>query len=359
MGKIKTGSYNPLPILPIVLVGANVNGKPNYMPIGFVGGVDNTPPIIMISSTPHYTLNGIMENGTFSINIPSADLVLETDYCGLVTGKTTDKSEIFSTFYGELETAPMIEECPIVCECKYLDRVKLAKGIHTQYYGIVHQVYVNDNLRTDKNDILSLINPVLLSSGEYRTIGKSESLGKSFRIGWNYKGAKHRGPKSFVRGPQYVEKEEFQVIGIEDIGKEQNRDLLQLWARYRENIREIPNRDRSYSLGIKMFTNEMSEKGENRMVVGNAISKVDDIPKGLVLVTIPAQKYAIFTHIGRYESFIYRTIQYIYGEWLPNNKKYERVPLAPEFAWYDRRFEQDSDNAEFDYYIPVQEKLSG
>ena len=36
MGKVKTGSYNPLPIVPIVLVGANVNGKPNYMPIGFV-----------------------------------------------------------------------------------------------------------------------------------------------------------------------------------------------------------------------------------------------------------------------------------------------------------------------------------
>ncbi len=30
MGKVKTGVYNPLPVAPIVLVGANVNGKPNY-----------------------------------------------------------------------------------------------------------------------------------------------------------------------------------------------------------------------------------------------------------------------------------------------------------------------------------------
>ena len=47
------------------------------------------------------------------------------------------------------------------------------------------------------------------------------------------------------------------------------------------------------------------------------------------------------------------TVQYIYGVWLPNNKRYERVPLAPEFIWYDERFRK---NSEFDYYIPIQEK---
>ncbi len=337
------------------------------MPIGYVGGVDNTPPLIMISSVPHYTIKGIIENGTFSINIPSADQVIETDYCGLVTGKTTDKSEIFTTFYGELETAPMIEECPITCECKYLEKVELSIGIHTQYFGKVHQVYINDdlqkvyinNLHAGKNDILSQVNPILLSSGEYRTIGESENLGKSFRIGWSYKGAIHKEPILFKRGPQYIDKEEFQVIGIEDIGKEQNRDHLQIWAKYREMRREIPNRDVSYTLGIIMLTQEMLEKGENCMVVGNVISKVEDIPEGFVLVTIPAQKYAVFTHTGNYENFIMGTIQYIYREWLPNNKKYERVPLAPEFAWYDSgRFKANSDNSEFDYYIPIQEKSS-
>ena len=351
MGKVKTGSYNPLPIVPIVLVGANVNGKPNYMPIGFVGGADNKPPIIMISSTPHYTIKGIIENGTFSINIPSSDQVIETDYCGLVTGRTTDKSEIFTTFYGDLETAPMIEECPITCECKYLEKVELSTGIHTQYVGKVHQVYLND-----REFDITKANPIVLSHGEYRTIGESQSLGKTYRVGWNYKGAKHRGPKSFIRGPQFIEKEEFQVIGFEDIGKTQERDQLQIWAKYRELIREVPNRDGSYALGITMFTNEMFEKGENRYIAGIVISKVDDIPEGLVHVTIPAQKYAVFTHIGRYENFIMGTIQYIYGEWLPNNKIYERVPLAPDFVWYDKRFEQNSDNSEFDYYIPIQEK---
>ncbi len=126
MGKIKAGSFNPLPIVPIVLVGANVNKKPNYMTVGFVNGVNIKPAIICVSlNKKHYTPKGIIDNGTFSINIPNTDYAAETDYCGLVSGKTTDKSTIFTTFYGELETAPMIEEFPITCECKYIDKCVL------------------------------------------------------------------------------------------------------------------------------------------------------------------------------------------------------------------------------------------
>ena len=41
MGKIKAGSFNPLPTVPIVLAGANINGKPNYIAVGFVNGVNS------------------------------------------------------------------------------------------------------------------------------------------------------------------------------------------------------------------------------------------------------------------------------------------------------------------------------
>ena len=120
MGKVKTGAYNPLPVVPIVLVGATVNGKPNYIPVGFVNGVNIKPPIVYISlNNKHHTPQGIIENGTFSINIPSANYVIETDYCGLVSGKNADKSNIVTTFYNELKTAPMIEEFPITAECRY------------------------------------------------------------------------------------------------------------------------------------------------------------------------------------------------------------------------------------------------
>lgn len=344
MKKAKIGPYNPLPFGPVVLVGANVDEKPNYLAVGAISVAHNHPTIMMVSLTKtHYTSKGILENGTFSINVPTVNHVIETDYCGIVTGKTIDKSEIFTTFYGELGTAPMIEECPITCECKLVETTKVRYFI--AFFGEVHQLYANDQDFDIKH-----LNPMLLSQGEYWAIDQGESLGKCYRIGWDYKGARKRSPK-----PKFIEKEEFHVIGVEDIGKEVNRNHREFWMKLRELGKDVQNRDTSHTLEIHMYTKDLVEKGENRLIIGNEISTVEDLPKGLVHVTIHSQKYAVFTQIGNYDNFM-ATVQYVFGEWFPSNKKYERVPFAPDFVWYDERYNPRSDKSEFDWYIPIQEK---
>lgn len=186
MEKIKAGAFIPLPVVPTVLVGANVESKPNYLAVGFVSGVNIKPPIIGISlNRKHHTVKGILENGTFSINIPSAKFMLETDYCGLVSGRSVDKSLLFSTFYGGLKTAPMIEEFPIVCECAYTGK-KVDFAMDTIYFGEIIQVYVNPDLykKGQSADILQ-INPLLTGlDNQYRIVG--EPIGKAFSVGWEY-----------------------------------------------------------------------------------------------------------------------------------------------------------------------------
>ena len=39
-----------------------------------------------------------------------------------------------------------------------------------------------------------------------------------------------------------------------------------------------------------------------------------------------------------------------------NLHEYERIPLVPELVRYDGRFEQNSDDSEIDYFIPIQTK---
>ena len=187
MGKVKTGAYNPLPVVPIVLVGSNVNGNPNYMAVGFVNGVNIKPAMVCISlNKEHYTPKGILENGTFSINVPCANYVIETDYCGLVSGKHTDKSRIFTTFYGELKTAPMIEEFPITCECRYTGQ-KVEFDMDTVYFGEVIQVYVREEVLGENGKINVLkADPIYYSGIEnrYRRLGKD--IGPGWRIGKQY-----------------------------------------------------------------------------------------------------------------------------------------------------------------------------
>ena len=160
--------------------------------------------------------------------------------------------------------------------------------------------------------------------------------------------------KLFLRGPTIVDKEEFQIIGVEDIGKRERRNTAEIWAKFQELATKVPNRDASHGLGISIVTEELLEKGENRYIVANEIENVKEVPEGMITETIPAQKYAVFTHIGKITN-IGETFQYIYGDWLPNNTRYKRVPFSPEFEYYDQRFSLNSDYSELDLYIPIQE----
>jgi flavin reductase (DIM6/NTAB) family NADH-FMN oxidoreductase RutF/effector-binding domain-containing protein len=186
MDKAKTGPFIPMPIAPTVLVGANVSGKPNYLAVGFVSGANMRPPILCVSlNHRHHTVKGILENGTFSVNIPSAAHARECDYCGLVSGRSADKSNVFTTFYGELGTAPMIQEFPIVCECRYTGQ-KIDFSMDSVFFGEVVQCYVDKALykKGEPADILR-IDPLLTGlDRRYRRVG--EEIGKAFSIGWEY-----------------------------------------------------------------------------------------------------------------------------------------------------------------------------
>ena len=89
MKKIALGPQTLIYPMPAFLIGANVGEKPNFMTAAWSGIAASTPPMITVALQHHrYTLKGMRENGTFSVNVPSAGLVRETDYCGLVSGTT-------------------------------------------------------------------------------------------------------------------------------------------------------------------------------------------------------------------------------------------------------------------------------
>jgi flavin reductase (DIM6/NTAB) family NADH-FMN oxidoreductase RutF len=56
----------------------------------------------------------------------------KVDYCGIVSGKDTDKSSLFALFYGDLKTAPMIKEASLNLECSLVRTIEF----HTNYFFI-------------------------------------------------------------------------------------------------------------------------------------------------------------------------------------------------------------------------------
>jgi flavin reductase (DIM6/NTAB) family NADH-FMN oxidoreductase RutF len=153
-----------------VIAGALVNGRPNYITLGSYGGMSINPPIVYISiNKTHYTNAGIKENGYFSVNIPSKNLINETDYVGIVSGKDVDKSAVFSAFYGSINKAPMIEECPVNILCKLINTIDLSRN--EVFIGEIVETYVGKEYIVDGKPDINMINPIMLAGGKYYDLG--------------------------------------------------------------------------------------------------------------------------------------------------------------------------------------------
>jgi flavin reductase (DIM6/NTAB) family NADH-FMN oxidoreductase RutF len=172
MEKVMTGKM-PANAFPAVIVGAMVDGKPNYLTLGCFGLMSIAKPTVSIMSAQgHYTNTGIRETGYFSVNVPTAGIVRETDYVGLVSGQKVDKSGVFTSFFGTAGKAPMIEECPVNLLCKVIKTDELPNvPNHEIFYGEVMEVYVSKDCFTDVQPDLKKINPLLLGGGCYWDIG--------------------------------------------------------------------------------------------------------------------------------------------------------------------------------------------
>src|SRR3972149_3279831 len=168
---------------PAVIAGALVNGKPNYITLGSYGGMPINPAIVYISiNKSHYTNAGIKENAYFSVNIPSKDLAAATDYVGIVSGKDVDKSTVFKAFYGSVNKAPMIEECPVNILCKLINTVDLPRN--EVFIGEIVETWVAKAYVEDGKPDFKKINPLILGGGNYwelgSLVGASRVIGKTF-----------------------------------------------------------------------------------------------------------------------------------------------------------------------------------
>jgi flavin reductase (DIM6/NTAB) family NADH-FMN oxidoreductase RutF len=178
--KVKLGVKNCLYPMPTVLVGAVVDGKPNFATIAHVGIMEITS-VSLGMNKQHFTNKGIKENKTFSINIPSAKMVVETDYCGLNSGRNEDKTKLFKTFYGILKTAPMIEECAINMECELVKTVDFPR--HDVFVGRIAETYCDESVITEGVVDVSKVQPILfvMNDSSYWSIGSK--IGKAWSVG--------------------------------------------------------------------------------------------------------------------------------------------------------------------------------
>jgi flavin reductase (DIM6/NTAB) family NADH-FMN oxidoreductase RutF len=186
-GRIDLGPQGFIYPMPMTLVGADLPSGPNFMPIAWINRVQHTPPRVAGGmNKAHATNAGIREHGEFSVNIPSADMVAVTDWCGMQSAaRGADKAAPFEVVRGSLEHAPMIAECPLSLECRVVQIVDL--GSHELFIADIVATWAEERFLDErgKPDITK-VRPFMLTMPDNRYWAVGEQVGDAWSIGRTY-----------------------------------------------------------------------------------------------------------------------------------------------------------------------------
>ena len=170
---------NMLYPLPAVMVSCQRPGEiPNIITVAWAGTVCSDPVMLSVSvRKERYSYGIIKDTGEFVVNLVTRDLVYATDYCGVRSGRDTDKfKEMKLTPLESCHVrAPGIKESPVNLECRVKQVIEL--GSHDMFLAEVAGVTVDTEFIDDGGKFhLNDTGLVAYSHGEYFQLG--EKLGK-------------------------------------------------------------------------------------------------------------------------------------------------------------------------------------
>lgn len=179
MGKEIWKAGNMLNPVPAVMVSvADKDGNANILTVAWAGTICTNPPMLSISVRPErYSYHMIKETKEFVVNLTTKDLVKETDFCGVRSGRDVDKYKELGLTKSKMEhvSAPGIAESPVNIECKVRKIEEL--GSHHMFIADVVGVVVDDKYFDETNRFhINDTNLIMYSHGEYFALG--EKLGK-------------------------------------------------------------------------------------------------------------------------------------------------------------------------------------
>lgn len=164
---------------PMTVVGAEVEGKVNWLVVGHTGVIGHDRILVSMSKS-HYTNQGIKKSKRLSVNLVSREMLPKADYVGSVSGATVDKSEVFAYHIGENDT-PVIDASPLTMECEVVD-IYETDGFDNFICAIVNTYAASDVLDSDGKLDYTKLKPVLFEFPTYSYLATGEIIGKCLNL---------------------------------------------------------------------------------------------------------------------------------------------------------------------------------
>ena len=174
-------SLNPSTMLnptPVVLVSCGEKDHPenrNLVTVAWAGTVNSDPPMVSVSlRKERYSHGLISSSGEFVVNLVDEALAKATDFCGVKSGRDTDKAKetgLALVPAEGMEVAPRVDGAPVSLSCKVKQVLPL--GSHDMFLAEVTEVSVRKDLLDEKGALhLEKAGLVAYSHGLYHRLGE-------------------------------------------------------------------------------------------------------------------------------------------------------------------------------------------
>lgn len=160
--------------------------------------------------------------------------------------------------------------------------------------------------------------------------------------------------------PELYEQPELLLIGMRTYfyGPESDKNNLAqklpaLWAAFVARLGEVPAAVPGCCYGVLRPRGDDADELEYlaAIAVRHEVSDVPELPLGMVLLRLPAGRYAKFAHSGPVQQ-LDRSVNYIYASWLARSGL--RHSYAADIEFYGAQYHPSADSSVVHYAIPVQ-----
>lgn len=179
MEKKNIGNLLALYPKPMTVVGAEVDGKVNWLVVGHTGIIGHDRILVSMNKR-HHTNHGIKKSGILSVNLVSRQMLPLADYVGSVSGAQVDKSRVFEYHWGE-NGSPVIDASPLTMECKVVD-IYETEGFDNFVCTVANTYASPDVLDADGNLDYTRLKPVLFTFPGYSYLATGEVIGQCLKL---------------------------------------------------------------------------------------------------------------------------------------------------------------------------------
>ena len=173
--------------MPTTLVGTVLeNGRVNFLPVAHVGVVEHGHFLISMDRAHRLDDAAIQKNQVVSVSLVSREMLKEVDWCGIVKGENTDKSDVFRWHFDDLGKAPVVENAPVCMTCR-VEQMITVGAFHNYILKPVHTYVQEENLDVCGKIDYEKVSPVLFEFQSAQYLSTGNVIAKCWNYGKDYR----------------------------------------------------------------------------------------------------------------------------------------------------------------------------